>query len=165
MDLESTLRRLAPRVLAFCVACAGDRHDGEEAAQDALVALVQRWRRHGPPDNVEAFVFTVARRRARRKAVRRALLRPFSGSDDGLPGVAATDRELESRHELERTLAALASLPTAERQALLLVAVAELPLREASGVLGLSLSAMKMRVHRARERLTRVLAGGAHGRD
>jgi RNA polymerase sigma-70 factor (ECF subfamily) len=159
MDLEATLHRLAPRVLGYCIACAGHRQDAEEAAQDALTALVQRWRRHGPPDSPDAFVFTIARRRLRRTAIRRWLLTPFTADHDGRPPSTGVDHEAEARIELERALRALATLPAAERQALLLVAVAELPLAEAAAVTRISISAMKMRVHRARRRLHGVLHG------
>jgi RNA polymerase sigma-70 factor (ECF subfamily) len=143
------------------MACAGHRQDAEEAAQDALAALVQRWRRRGPPDNPDAFVFTVARRRLRRTAVRRWLRSPLPADHDSGPSSVGVDREAEARIELERTLRALATLPAGDRHALLLVAVAELPVAEAAAVLRISLSAMKMRVHRARKRLNGVLHGGA----
>ncbi len=162
MDLESELHRLAPRVLAYCTACAGHRQDAEEAAQDALAALVHRWRRHGPPDNADAFVFTVARRRLRRTALRRWFRSSLTADHDGGSSPVGADREAEARIELERTVRALAGLPAGERQALLLVAIAELPMVEAAEVLRISLSAMKMRVHRARKRLRSALGGDGH---
>mgnify|MGYP001819043924 CR=1 FL=1 len=48
---------------------------------------------------------------------------------------------------------ALASLPERQRQALLLAATGDLDVRSAAQVLGISESAFKMRVHRARRRL------------
>ena len=162
VDLESVLEPLAPRLLAYCLACADRRQDAEEAAQDALVALVQRWRRHGPPENPDAFAFVVARRRLRRAAVRRWLLRPLATDrDEGASSAFAGP--VEARIELERTLRALATLSAGDRQTLLLVAVAELPTAEAARVMNLSVSAVKMRVHRARQRLRHMLDGDRDG--
>jgi len=48
-------------------------------------------------------------------------------------------------------------LPGKDREALLLVAAGELGLAESARVLGISLSALKMRVHRARKRLQQLL--------
>jgi RNA polymerase sigma-70 factor (ECF subfamily) len=156
VDLDSSLSELAPRVLAYCLAVTGNSADAEEAAQDALAALVERWQRHGPPDNTTAFVFAVARRRALRRALRRRLLVPLDGHGADRP--VAGDGE--SRVELEQTLAALTCLGRRDRQALLLVALGGLSLSEAAAVLGISLSAIKMRLHRGRARLSRALSGG-----
>jgi DNA-directed RNA polymerase specialized sigma24 family protein len=48
-------------------------------------------------------------------------------------------------------------LSATEREALLLVAVGEFPVRDAARVLGISVSAVKMRVHRARQKLARQM--------
>jgi len=160
MDLESEISRLAPRVIAYCVASTGDTTDGEEAAQEALAALVARVRRHGPPDNVDAFVFAVARRRAGRARLRRTLLRPFV-DDDGHATEPRFDRAAEHRDQLRWTLRGLAALSSRDRQALLLVALGELSIKDAARALGVSNSAMKMRVNRARRRLAALLEGGS----
>jgi len=49
MDLERAVGDLTPRLLRYCTARTGDAALGEDVAHDALVALVQRWSRHGPP--------------------------------------------------------------------------------------------------------------------
>jgi RNA polymerase sigma-70 factor (ECF subfamily) len=65
--------------------------------------------------------------------------------------VAATVvRELESREDLGATLAALQTLPEADRSALLLHAREGVSYEEIARVLGLSLSAVKVKIHRAR---------------
>lgn len=79
MELEATVAELAPRVLRYCLGRTG----APEVAEEALTALVGRWRRHGPPDSPEAFVFAVARRRAFRTAVRRQVLLPLASLGDG----------------------------------------------------------------------------------
>ena len=159
MDLEASLIEVAPRVLAYCLAVAGNHADAEEAAQEALVALIVRWQRKGPPDNPPAFVFAIARRRAFRAALRRRLWISMDGRSAGNShGIVHGDAE--SRIELGQTMAALARLRRGDRQALLLVAVAGLSLAEAASVLGISLSAIKMRLLRGRSRLALALSGG-----
>lgn len=72
------------------------------------------------------------------------------------------------RDDLARTLEALRRLPSRDREALLLVVAGELPTRAAAQVLGISLSAFKMRLHRARRRLVELLEedrDGATARD
>jgi len=159
MDMEATVRRLAPRVLRYCLGRLGAADLAEEASQEALSALVARWRRHGPPESPEAFAFAVARRRATRALVRRRLTAPLSALTNGHQ--ASGDESPESRtirrHELQRTLAAIRRLSSREREALLLVVGGELSSADAARVLGISPSALKMRVHRARARLVHTL--------
>jgi len=157
MDLEATLSDLAPRLLRFCVGRSADRALGEEVAQDALIALVERWRRHGPPESAEAFVFAVARRRVYRALVKRRLFEPLEVVFDRRNPGSDPEEQALHRQELDHTLAMLDELPSGEREALLLVAGGELDTATAAGVLGISPSALKMRVHRARKHLLTLL--------
>ena len=77
VDLDAAVAELAPRLVAYATGRTGCRSTGEDVAQDALTALVVRWKRHGPPESPEAFAFAIARRRAGRAVLRRALTRPL----------------------------------------------------------------------------------------
>jgi len=163
VELDAVVEELAPRLLRFALGLVRDRALAEEAAQEALVALVQRWQRSGPPEVPAAFAFAVARRRASRSLWRRRLLAPLGAwrsSDE-----PATEAIATGRLEAAQALAELRRLPLRDREALLLVAVGELTMEEAARVLRLSLSAFKMRLHRARKELrSRMENGdGRHG--
>lgn len=157
MELETTLEQLAPRLLRYCLGLSGKRAQAEDAAQEALAALIGRWQRHGPPDDPAAFTFTVARRRLKRRLWRG---HRFASLDE-VAGFADLAPSPESRSiggaRLARTLDALGRLGAGERDALLLVAAGELDVAEAAAVLGIGRSALKMRVHRARQRLKHLL--------
>lgn len=153
MHLETLLSELAPPLLRFTLGLTGERVVAEEAAQEALAALVARWRRHGPPENPAAFVFAIARRRARREQQKRRLLAPLTALFERLAPGPGPEVQATTRSELATTLAALDRLPRPEREALLLVAAGERSGGEAAALLGISLSALKMRLHRARRRL------------
>jgi RNA polymerase sigma-70 factor (ECF subfamily) len=155
--LDEIVEEIAPRLLRFCLGCCGDVATAEEAAQDGLAALVQRWRRHGPPDSPQAFAFTVARRRLGRAKFRQRFLAPLevlSGRADAGPNPEQTT---SGREELGKMLQALREISEIEREALLLVAAAELSLAEAAAVTGSTVGAVKMRVHRARRHLAQIL--------
>lgn len=157
MDLEATLTDLAPRLLRYCLGLAADRSLAEEAAQDALTALVSRWRRYGPPESPAAFAFVVARRRARRAKLRQLLFEPLERLKNGHHPKPDPEQDVLRRDRLERALGALGRLPRGHRDALLLVAAGELDTASAARVLGISRSALKMRVHRARHTLAEKL--------
>jgi len=162
MDLETTVLALAPGVLRFCTGITGSVSEGEDLAQEALAALVRFWRRSGPPDSPPAFVYTVARRQARRNRWRRRLFLgadPLDSRADPAPG---PEHGSEQREGVERALAAMRRLPRRELEALLLAVDGELSCAEAAVALGVSVSAFKMRVYRARRRLVERLEEG-HG--
>jgi len=159
VDLDGTLSELAPRVLRYLVARLGDVSLAEEIAQESLTALVRCCRNGGAPESAEAFVFAVARRRMGRAVWRRRLWVPIeqaTGSSDGRP---SPESRAIARVEEERVRSALAKLARRDREAILLVAVGEMSMVEAANVLGVSLSAVKMRLHRARARLAELLEG------
>jgi RNA polymerase sigma factor (sigma-70 family) len=150
MDLEETVNELAPRLLRYCRGRLRDREVARDVAQHALTALVERWRRSGPPDSPDAFVFRIASRRAGRAD----WLRWRRASLDELPDLSSRPGPaLEARSSLRAVRRDLKKLSNKEKDALLLVAVAELSVAAAASVLGISESALKMRVSRARERL------------
>ena len=160
VDLDGTLSDLAPRVLRYLVARLGDASLAEEIAQESLTALVRCWRNGGAPESAEAFVFAVARRRLGRAVWRRRLWVPLEqavGFRDGRP---SPELRAVARSEEARVRSALAKLSRRDRDAVLLVAVGEMSMAEAADVLGVSLSAVKMRVHRARARLAALLEEG-----
>jgi RNA polymerase sigma-70 factor, ECF subfamily len=160
VDLEATVRDLARRLLGYCLLRTGDAALAEDIAQETLTALVQHWRRHGEPRSPEGFVFAVARRRAARAVLKRRLwlsLDHLLGRHDAMPDPEARMVEHEERRRL---LGALSSLRRTDREMLLLVVVASLPIAQTARLLGISESAVKMRALRARRRLRDLLENG-----
>jgi RNA polymerase sigma-70 factor (ECF subfamily) len=162
MDLESAIERLTPELLRFCTGLTRDRVKWEELAQEALASLVRYWRTQGPPQSPAAFAYTVARRQAHRwrSRLRRSLpLDLFESRPHPAPGPEARGVD---RERLEGALRALGKLSERDREAILLAADPEMAVEEAAGVMGINPSAFKMRVHRARKRLSSLMEIG-HG--
>jgi RNA polymerase sigma factor (sigma-70 family) len=160
VELDATVRQLAPKVLGYCMLETGDAALAEEISQDTLTALVQRWRRYGPPDSPAAFVFAIARRRSARAVVRRRLWLPLEFALAVLDRRADPEQRAIRMSERYLLVQALARLGRADRQVLLLLAVGEIGVEEAAGLLGISMSAVKMRALRARRRLRELLEAG-----
>jgi RNA polymerase sigma-70 factor (ECF subfamily) len=97
--------------------------------------------------------------------LQRRLLEPLTALLDGRSPLPDPERSATLRTELGRTLRALRRLPGRDREALLLVGAGDLGPTEGARVLGISVSALKMRVHRARQRLLRLLEAGDGKRD
>jgi len=150
--MESVIEELAPDIIRFCRGLAGGAEAGDDVAQEALTALIRRWRKSGAPDSPASYAYAAARRIDRRRRWRRRLFTPLEPwAADRAP--AAEAEALERGVALREALEALHCLAPGDREALLLSAVSGLGVEEASRCLGLSASAYKMRVHRARARL------------
>lgn len=157
MEMERTLEGLAPGLLRFCTGLTRDPLEGEELAQEALVSLVRYWRAHGPPQSPSAFAYTVARRQAfrwRRRLRRFLSLDLLQSRPHPAPG---PEIENMDRERLREALWALGRLSERDREALLLAADPEMAVEDAATVLGINPSAYKMRVHRARQRLSSLM--------
>jgi RNA polymerase sigma-70 factor (ECF subfamily) len=157
MDLERTVEELARPLLRFSIGMTGDVALAEEAAQDALTALVARWRRKGPPESPSAFVFAIARRRGIRMCIRRRLFAPLESVPDGRSCSPDAEVSVGSRIKLRRTIEALQRLPSRDRNVLLVAASEDADLVEAARRAGVAPSAYRMRLHRARRRLRALL--------
>jgi RNA polymerase sigma-70 factor (ECF subfamily) len=162
VDLDAAAAALAPRLIAYALARTGCRATAEDIAQEALVALVRRWRRHGAPDSLEAFVFTIAKRRAGRANARRMLLAPLDALWSTAGPAPSSEQRAVDRSELNVVLSALAKLPRADREALLLRAAGELGFDEIAAITKTTPAAVKMRISRARRRLAALVPEQRH---
>jgi RNA polymerase sigma factor (sigma-70 family) len=164
VDLDDVVRALAPRLIAYALARTGRLEIAEDVAQDALTALVRRWRRAEPPESPAAFVFAIARRRAGRLVARRALFAPLDMLRDVARDEPTVEQAYERRADLAIVRSALRALSRADREALLLRSAGELPFEEIAVVMGTSPAAVKMRISRARRRLAALVRERLDGR-
>lgn len=157
MDLEAAVQDVAPRLLAYAFGRTGSRSAAEDVVQDALAALVRRWRTAGPPDSVDAFVFAIAKRRATRANVKLALWLPLDVLGVGAGRAALVPERVELRDELRSVMRAMETLSRGDREVLLMRAAGEMSIEDIAAALGTSGDAVKMRLHRARQRLRQRL--------
>jgi RNA polymerase sigma-70 factor (ECF subfamily) len=134
--------------------------DADQAAdlvQDAFVRAYAQLARCRDPERFGGWVFRILANRCRdylKSAGRRGV--PLDGSL-AAPRAAEADRMHEERELSEVLARALETLPAAQREALLLKHVEECSYEEMAERLGASVSALKMRVMRAREALQAFL--------
>ena len=104
-----------------------------------------------------SFPATIARNlhlhEMRRHRARPGLPLDAEGSLELATEEVSPERRATARSELSRVLAELQKLPEVDRAALLMRAEDQLPYDEIARALGLSLSATKVKIHRARLRL------------
>jgi RNA polymerase sigma-70 factor (ECF subfamily) len=134
----------------------------EDLLEETWLRLVKHAGRLRPDTRLAPWLFTVARHLHASYCRSRCL---EDAHETGVLGLWAHGRRepspfeaLESDQAAQRLAAALASLPLAYREALLLVGVEGLPHTEAAQICGVSAEAMRQRVSRARALLARRLS-------
>jgi RNA polymerase sigma-70 factor (ECF subfamily) len=145
------------RLGRFAMRMLGHREEAEEALQDAFVRAYRSLSQCRDPERFEAWLFHILANRCRTRGTRRSRHEATFVADQGaaepVADVSATDR-MAWGEEIDR---ALARLEPDAREAFLLRHVEDMSYEEMAALTGAGISALKMRVKRACERLRRLL--------
>ena len=141
----------------FAVHMLGNAEDAEEALQDAFLRAYQSLPRYEDQERFGAWLFRILVNRCRTAAARRRRYeRTFVGQDGALLD-SAVDSSVDGDEWREEIWHALAQLPPDQREAFLLKHVEDLSYEEMMEITNTGVSALKMRVKRACERLRDLL--------
>ena len=149
-------RHLQP-CLRFATRMLGGRHDAEDATQEALLRAYRALATYDPSSSFRTWLFAILVNRCRTSLLQKSrYLRRVVTDEDAMSRAVRGDDAgaTELRIEIER---ALAQLEPDQREAFLLKRVEQLGYEEMSAVTGAGVSALKMRVKRACERLQELL--------
>lgn len=160
------VRRHRDRLWAVALRTTGDREEAADAVQDALVSALRGAATFRGDSAVTTWLHRIVVNacldRARRRAVRptRPLEEEVGSGDDGVRTGAALAVVEDATPHVEAQLdvtAALARLPEAQRAALVLVDMYDVPVAEAAQVLGVAVGTVKSRCSRGRVALAELL--------
>jgi RNA polymerase sigma-70 factor (ECF subfamily) len=154
--------RYRDRLGRYAVHMIGDREDAEEALQDSFVRAYRSLERCNDPARFGAWLYGILVNRCRTTGARAARRRRLFVQDaDAMHGASHPDamERLEWTDAVERALARLAP---ESREAFLLKHVDDLEYEEIAELTGDGVSALKMRVKRAREQLQKFLREAEH---
>jgi RNA polymerase sigma-70 factor (ECF subfamily) len=150
---EALYDRYARDVYRFALFLCGNRAAAEDITSETFV---RAWNASGEIRAVtaKAYLFTIARNCHLEVLRRGPHGERHAELDENLPDPAAGPEVAATRRsELARVMAALADLPEIDRTVLLLRAQEEWSYEEIAQTTGLSLAAVKVKIHRARLRL------------
>jgi RNA polymerase sigma-70 factor (ECF subfamily) len=155
--LAPALRVLAERymgkLIRFCGKFVVDAHVGQEIAQQTWLQLWTNRAHYESRDRFHVFLFTIARNLCRNELRRRARLGSWvdaSATESRLAAISADPPQVDILLVRERNrelLHALAKVPEAQREAMLLRFDEELSYEEMAAVLGVSESTLRSRVY------------------
>jgi len=152
--------RHAAACLRFAARMLGDRADAEDVAQETFLRAYKALEHYDAAQPFRTWLFSILINRCRTamsqrmRRERRLVLDNDALAEASLDAPQAT---LELRDELNRAIAALSP---EQREAFLLRHIEELSYEEIMAVTGAGMSALKMRVKRACERLQQLLGDG-----
>lgn len=163
------LQEITPRVRRTILRRRGDRAsaDLEDLVQDVLLSVHVARASYDPGRPFLPWLVAIVRNRladgARRYARRTAHEVQVEDLDVTFAALA-TNAPLESPGDAQTLRAAIDVLPRRQRQAVELLKLRELSLKEAAAATGMSVGALKVATHRAVAALRRMLAAGeTHG--
>lgn len=163
---------VAPRLLGYLIKMARSRAVADDLLQLTFMKVHRARAAYVRGADPLPWIYSIAHRtfidEARRK--KRAIV--DVGADDHVPEIAAgldgnsAERRDDPRADPELTAAALealAKLPEAQREAVVLTKLDGKSVAEAAEIAGTSVGAMKVRAHRGYEALRKLLGGRRHG--
>jgi RNA polymerase sigma-70 factor (ECF subfamily) len=145
----------------------GNASESEDIAQQVFLRIWKNAKRYRPDAKFTTYLFTITRNlvfnESRRKSRKKEVSSDEREENSNLLIEASPDRQPDSellQAELQRAVDdAIASLPEAQRMAVVLRRYEQLSYEEIAGVLNLSVSAVKSLLFRARTSLREALAG------
>ncbi|MBW8805918.1 MAG: RNA polymerase sigma factor [Catenulisporales bacterium] len=139
-----------PHVLRFAKTLCATPQDAEDAAQEALIILYSRIGMLRATAALASWMFRIVRNECLRR-VRRHGAAVYEGTGSPAPATGALEDDVLGRLEAERVVAAIVALPEDLRRVLIMRDVQGHSGRAVAEALGVSVAAMKSRLHRARE--------------
>jgi RNA polymerase sigma-70 factor, ECF subfamily len=159
--LEQLLQQVAPLVHRFGMRMCRHRADADDVLQDTLLSVATHLTEFEGRSSLASWVFTLARTACARK--RRGIKNQARGSDQDMDRLASADETPEQSagdKQLRRALeGALGGLSDEHREVVLLRDMEGLSAAEVAASLGISVEAVKSRLHRARAALREALRG------
>ncbi len=155
---EELVARHYAGCLQYAARLLGNREDAEEACQDAFVRAFRALDSYAESDRFSAWLYRILINRCRSYAARRRGTMEDATDSEVLASLSPVrDAEVEQLGLREELARAIAQLDIDQREAFLLKHVQDLSYDEISTITGASVSALKMRVKRACDRLRDLL--------
>lgn len=129
--------------------------DGRDLLSDAILLAYENFEKLRATEAFTSYIFTTARRLYYRSARRKKLWGIFPSGAEEIADERGPSAEVKL--DLEALDRALAKLPEKQREAVVLFEISELSLAEIREIQGGSLSGVKSRIVRGREKLAELL--------
>src|SRR6476469_5605392 len=159
MSLDPALREqilaAVPSLRAFAISLSGNVDRADDLVQETLLRALANIHSFQPGTNMPAWLFTILRNLFRSEYRKRR--REVEDADGRYAESLKSHPEQTGRVEFSEFRAALAKLPSDQREALILVGVSGFSYEDAANICGCAVGTIKSRVNRARTRLAELM--------
>jgi len=157
MIFHKLYKNYAKHVYRFAYWLTGDDAEAKDITSETFVRV---WAAETNPrtESVKAYLFTISRNlylQDRRKKVRLSAI-----NDEMIDNTILPDKKVEIISDLKQVLKALQQLPEMDRTVLIMKAEEEMSYKDIAQITGLSISAIKVKVFRARAKIDKILNDG-----
>ena len=160
MTLDPTVREAllaaVPSLRAFAISLCGNVDRANNLVQETLLRALANIRSFRPGTNMPAWLFTILRNLYRSEYRKRR--REVEDPEGRYANSLKSHPEQLGQLELREFRVALASLPSDQREALILVGASGFSYEEAAEISGCAVGTIKSRVNRARTKLAEILS-------
>lgn len=148
---EELMHRHERLVFGVCLRLVGNRQDAEDITQDVMLKIFSKLSSFEGRSSFKTWMVRVTHNACKDWLKKKAISRQYAGSLANEPQEQVTTEYVENS-----LISLLKDVSPVDREVLTLRFVADLGLREIAETTGLSLSATKMRLYRAMERLEQL---------
>jgi len=154
--LREALFAAVPSLRAFAISLCGNLDRADDLVQETLLRALKNIESFRPGTNMSAWLFTILRNHFRSEYRKRR--REVEDVDGTYAETLKSHAEQEGHMEFEELRVALATLPSDQREALILVGPSGFSYQEAAEICGCAVGTVKSRVNRARTRLAEIMS-------
>ena len=154
-SIRNAVLGAVPSLRAFAISLCGNVDRADDLVQETLLRAIANIDSFQPGTNMSAWLFTILRNHFRSEYRKRR--REVEDSDGHYAETLKTQPDQHSQVEFKEFRAALAQLPSDQREALVLVGASGFSYEEAADICGCAVGTIKSRVHRARTRLAELM--------
>jgi len=159
MKLDPAIRdqvlATVPSLRAFAISLCGNIDRADDLVQETLLRALAHIDSFQPGTNMPAWLFTILRNLFRSEYRKRR--REVEDADGRYAESLKSHPEQTGRVEFSEFRAALAKLPSDQREALILVGASGFSYEDAANICGCAVGTIKSRVNRARSKLSALL--------
>ena len=155
-SVRDAMLAAVPSLRAFAISLCSNVDRADDLVQETLLRAMANIDSFQPGTNMSAWLFTILRNLFRSEYRKRR--REVEDADGRYAESLKSHPEQTGRVEFSEFRAALAKLPSDQREALILVGASGFSYEDAANICGCAVGTIKSRVNRARTRLADLLA-------
>jgi RNA polymerase sigma-70 factor, ECF subfamily len=151
------------QLVRYCRAVAGNRQDAEDLVNDTIVSAMESYHRLKDKNSLKPYLFGIARNLNKMRLRRKKLVICFDNDESRF----LTDTSIDPVNQADFQLIyeKIMSLPARMSEAMILFHISDLSLEDIRKIQGGSLSGVKLRLKRGREKLMSALGCPAQIRN